>query len=87
MIRKIRMTDMGEEHDGEVTGTLESNAMGLFFKFDGYGNCNSKENDGEVIWIELFEGELRVLVWSDINKEDATHRISLEGALESKRKE
>ena len=87
MLRKIRMADMGDGHDGEVSGTIEINQLGIFLKFDGYGNCNSEENDGEVIWIEFYEGELRVLVWGDINKEDATHRISLEGALESKRKD
>ena len=30
--------------------------------------------------IEAWDGELRVIVWGDINQEDLTHIISLEGA-------
>jgi len=35
--------------------------------------------------VEFFNGEMRVIVWDDINVEDPTHIISLEGAREDVR--
>lgn len=54
-------------------------------KAKGYGDNLSADDDGVPIIIEQFNGELRVVVWGDINQEDATDIISLEGAKEIKR--
>ncbi len=32
------------------------------------------------VCIEIYDGQLRVIVWSDIDQEDPTHSINLEGA-------
>ena len=56
-------------------------------KAEGYGDYTSADGLGMPIVLEHYEGELRLLVWSDINQEEPTHIISLEGAREDKRKD
>lgn len=46
---------------------------------NGYGDFNFGHL-GEPILIEQYEGTLRVALWADINKEDCTNSISMEGA-------
>jgi hypothetical protein len=58
----------------------------LWFGAKGYGDCGSPDGHGLPVKIEWYDGDLWVLVWSDINNQDPTHKISLSGALESKRK-
>ena len=55
---------------------------GFYLMFKGYGDACSGDY-GSPILIEIDNGALRVVVWSDINTEDSTHSISLCGALES----
>jgi len=52
----------------------------------GYGDFCSNDGNGYPVMIEKLDGELRVIIWGDINKEDPTHIISLEGAKEDLRK-
>ena len=53
---------------------------------EGYSDgCSVK--DGQIAMLEVWEGELRLVVWSDINQEDPTHIISLEGAKIENREE
>lgn len=52
---------------------------------DGYGEKTAKEGYGFPVIIEYHEGHFRVIIWGDINKEDPTHIISLEGAKENVR--
>ncbi len=40
---------------------------------------------GGVVLVEFWDAEVRLLVWADINQEEPTHRISLEGAREFRR--
>jgi hypothetical protein len=58
----------------------------LDISVEGYGNCCEVE-EGSIVALEIWEGELRLLVWSDINREDPTHVISLEDAQLDKREE
>ena len=51
----------------------------------GYGDATSADGYGSPILIEFYSGELRVVLWSDINREDPTHTISMEEARESNR--
>ena len=53
----------------------------------GYGTAGMEDGYGCPVFLERWEGELRVVVFADINSEDPTHIISLEGARESKRKQ
>lgn len=52
---------------------------------DGYGEKCSL--DAYPIMIENCEGKFRVIIWGDINQEDPTHIINLDGAKESCRLE
>ena len=52
---------------------------------DGTGDHNSGVSDGFPVVVEFCDGKPRVHVWADINQEDATHTIELDGALESRR--
>jgi len=77
----------GDENRPSKKGTIILDDETLLINVEGYGDCCSSDGQGTPIFIEIWEGELRVCVWSDINREDATHRISLEGAREEKREE
>jgi len=69
-----------------VVGALEINdGVGVSLKFDGFSTIDCQDNVGAPIHIEFYAGELRVLVWSDINKDDPTHIIPLNGAQNSNR--
>jgi len=52
---------------------------------NGYGDLTSKKNKGEPILVESFDNDVKVVLWGDINKEDATHIINMEGAKEKNR--
>ena len=67
--------------------SIDISDIGLVVKAEGYGDAHSSEGNGYPIMLEVYEGDLRLLVWSDINNEDPTHIISLNGARESLRRE
>jgi len=69
-----------------ILTTVEFGSHSIFIKFEGYGDCASKDGHGDPIMIEIHNGVPRVIVWGDINKECSTNVISLEGAQEDKRK-
>ena len=52
----------------------------------GYGNFNMPPGHAGPLYIELADDSLRAVIWSNINEEDPTHVIDLEGARESNRK-
>jgi hypothetical protein len=69
-----------------VVGSLDINdSVGVSIRFDGFSTIDSQDNVGAPIYIEYYAGELRVLVWSDINKDDPTHIIPLNGAKNNNR--
>jgi len=76
--------------DGEDTPfnghvTSEQDNLALLIAIDGYGE-NTSHRGGYPILLEKHEGRLRLLIWADINQEDPTHIIDLEGAKETNRK-
>lgn len=66
-----------------VAGIDNSLSIGV----PGYGDATSIDGRGVVAILERWEGRLRLLVWSDIDEEEPTHIIDLEGARESARRE
>jgi len=76
---KVTLFDQDPNQKTKVQATVTFNNGSIVIKPEGYEVANG----GEPILIEVWEGKLRVVVWSDINKEDPTHIISLEGAKES----
>lgn len=84
---KFRLRDQNPPNDtieGEVVA--DPNLDHLLIKVDGYGDAVSADGSGFPILIEYHEGKLQVVLWADINKEDTTHVIDMEGARENKRK-
>jgi hypothetical protein len=54
---------------------------------EGYGDKGTADGFGAPIGIELWEDNLRAVIYGDINQEDPTHIISLEDAREDKREQ
>ncbi len=79
------LKDAHPDHDGKLPIRLAVSPNGVSLIAEGYGDSGSAEGHGTPVFIELYKGELRVLVWSDINKEDPTHIIPLGGAQEDRR--
>ena len=59
---------------------------GIDLLAEGFGTLTMQPGYGGIAYLEYAEGRLRLLVWADINQEDPTHIIDLEGARESARK-
>lgn len=53
---------------------------------EGYGQSSFLPGFEAPLYVELYQGKLMLYVWADINNEEPTHVIDLEGARESKRK-
>jgi len=72
---------------GDLPIKVSLNDNGLVISAEGYGDHTSQDGFGAPILItNQIHGGLEVVVWADINKEDPTHIIKLDGAQESKRK-
>lgn len=63
----------------------EGDNAGLLIRPDGYGCCNCDDGTTGPVYLEVHEGRLRLIVWADINDEEPTHIIDLEGAREERR--
>lgn len=58
----------------------------VLLAFEGYGEKTAADGHGQPVMIELDQDDKpRVIVWSDINREEPTHVIDLEGAREDAR--
>ena len=77
--------DLMEVYENEETirCKLTVNERGVFISFEGYRDYYGADN----VLIEFAKDHPSVVIWGDINKEDPTHIISLEGAKEDKRDE
>jgi hypothetical protein len=54
---------------------------------DGHATKTDADGHGTPIVVELYDGKLQILAWADINQEDPTHAIDMDGAREILRKE
>lgn len=66
----------------EVKGEVSVNGHVLELKFEGYGDFTSQPGHGSPCIIDLYENELRLVAWPEIDSEDA-EIISLAGAKET----
>ena len=79
----FKLVDQGDGGT-EVAGTVIATDMGtLIVRLDGYGDACSGEGHGFPIMVEVLNGEVRVVLWSEINQHDPTHVVPMEGARES----
>jgi hypothetical protein len=75
----------GVEH-GTTRVVFDTNCGGLSLKIDGYGDCASVSGAGTPVFLQMYDGKLTLYVFADINTENPTHTIDLNGALESARR-
>ena len=68
---------------GRTRGEVFSENGQLFIKLDGHGN--QSEEGGPIIALFREHGKVRMLIFRDINSEEPTETLELEGALESAR--
>ena len=66
----------------KVRVTADSSTVSIFPA--GYGDFGSADGHGCPIFLELYEGRLRLIVFADINEQDPTI-IDLEAAREDRR--
>jgi DnaJ-class molecular chaperone len=57
----------------------------LEIKPEGYGEPEAADGHGSPVFLEVYNGHLRVIVTTDINDADSRQIIDLEGAKESAR--
>jgi hypothetical protein len=80
------LTDqLGELDTPKIPAKINCRGGAIFVHIDGYGDSCSPDNQAYPIAIEIADGELRVVVWGDINQEDPTHIIPLTKAKENLR--
>ena len=65
-----------------VRVTADSSTISIFP--EGYGDFGSADGHGCPVFLELYEGRLRLIVFADINAQDPTI-INLEAAREGQR--
>ncbi len=80
----VSLSDEVKGDDIAATLNTKSN-LGLAISFDGYSDCCSEDNLGTPLYIEKYDGKLRVLVYADINSEEPSHVIDLSGAQNNRR--
>jgi hypothetical protein len=77
------LRDLGDRV-GELKGRVKTNDHDIGISIEGFGTFDM--DNGPLVWIELYEGDVRVLIWRDINQDDP-FVVSLQKALESNREE
>jgi len=85
---RIELTDaMFPEDEEKVPCRITVDPSGIYIRPEGYGDFCAADGEGCPVMVEFYNGEMRVVVWGDINHDDTTHIISLEGAKEDVREE
>ena len=81
------LRDTAPDHHGKLDIRIEYSESGINIRPRGYGDATSEPGSGAPIFLELYRGELRLVVWANINSEEPTNVINLEKAREDSRKE
>lgn len=68
-----------------VSCTVDFSHGQIWVQVAGYGDYSSKAGAGVPIGIEYYQEKVWITVWGNINQEDPTERLCLDGALESNR--
>jgi hypothetical protein len=84
---QVLLSDNDPSGDGRVMVRVSSDQNWLEIRPVGYGHCEMADGYGAPVFMELYQGRLRLLVNADIQRSDPTHVIDLEGAQERRRSE
>jgi len=76
-----------EKPQKKVDVKVECSNGSIYIMPEGYGDGSTEDGSGCPLMVEIWEGQLRIVAWADINVEDPTHIISLNGAREDLRAE
>lgn len=72
--------DMISDKSNKTRTRTEISNQGVSLGAEGYGDCTDDGIDSKPMLIEKAGGEVRVVVWGDINDEEPTDIIELNGA-------
>lgn len=76
-----------DDEGGSIETWVSIGPTGILFRAKDHPDHGCSAEVGTPLMIDYVSGQLRVMVWSNINQEDPTHIISLAGAHVSNRKE
>jgi hypothetical protein len=80
-VQEIPVTVQDSEQGYEdATGSITLLPLGFAARFKGYTDNVSEDDLGELFIVTKQKDKLSLLVWADVNCEEPTHKISLEGA-------
>lgn len=83
---EVALTDRDHNFPDKLPVKVEINPDGIFINPQGYGDLASADGFGCPLFLELYQGNLRVIIYKDINQEEP-EIVNLEQAKESARKE
>lgn len=83
---KVTIYDRAPLSTQSLKVKIEADGIGVSILPEGYGDCGSANGHGCPVYIEFYEGHLRVVAFPDILSEEPVI-IDLEGARESLRKD
>ncbi|MFV8385058.1 hypothetical protein ACNO5E_13295 [Vibrio parahaemolyticus] len=81
------LTDKSDDYGDSVNAAIIFGWDGLSVQLDGYSDCCSEDNKGIVAYLEYWGSSANLRAYADINSEEPSHVISLEGAKNTNRKE
>lgn len=79
------MPDWTNPKAKKIAGKVVQERRGVSIELSGHGTCNMGAGFGSPIFIENERGIVSVYVWDDINQEEYSQKVSLDGAQESRR--
>lgn len=82
----FRIRDMADG-DKVASGNVTISDQGIFIHIDGHGDKVMEDDASQPIMVEQYDGQVRVVVWSDINQEDPTDTINMDGARVERRED
>ncbi len=88
----IQVAGQNGEQETLRKAAITEGTNSVLVEFAGYNNCstcdeiNIGKGERAVVMFEVWEDELRLIVFGDINREDPTHIIPLENAKVTNRK-
>lgn len=84
---KVTLLLHDEVKDDAIRTVVDmKNGLGIGISFDGYSDFNSSGDSGTPVFIEKYNDALRVLIYNDIEKDEPSHIITLDGARTQQRK-
>lgn len=79
---QIVLKDVSDRSSDTLPVLIRFNGSGINISPQGYSDFDSPAGSGAPIYLEFYEGHLRLIVWSDINAQEPSHIIDLERARE-----